>query len=45
MGTVTGVVGTMIVLVPSVAPVVPIAGEALAAGVCEVVALRTSAMA
>jgi hypothetical protein len=45
MGTVTGVAGAMIVLVPPAASVVPIAGEALGAGVGEAVARRTSAMA
>ena len=45
IGTVIGVVGITIVLGSPVAPVVPIIGESLAAGVGEAVALRTSAMA
>src|SRR5262245_33523132 len=45
MGTVTGVAGAMMVLVPPAASVVPLAGEALGAGVGEAVAWRTSAIA
>src|SRR5262249_50057631 len=45
MGTVTGVVGTIIVLVPPAVSVVPIAGEALGEGVGAAVAPRTSAIA
>src|SRR5262245_1202608 len=45
IGTVTGVVGTMIVLVPPVVSVVPIAGDALVEGVEALVTPRTSAIA